>query len=57
MKSYNFPFNTCEKNRKGMIAQPYSASLNLITSLIIFYFLLQVKNFKNRIVVYFFSLI
>lgn len=47
MKSYNFPFNTCEKNRKGMIAQPYSASLNLITSLIIFYFLLQVKNFKT----------
>ena len=47
MKSYNFPFNTCEKNRKGVIAQPYSASLNLITATIIFYFLLQVKNFKT----------
>ena len=47
MKSYTFPFNTCEKNQKNVIAQPYSTFINLTTSIIIFYFLLQVKDFKT----------
>lgn len=40
---YNFPFNTCEKVRSP-IAQPYSAFINLITCLILIYFIVKTKS-------------
>ena len=42
MGKYNFPFDTCEKTQqKSYIKQPYSAFTNLITSIMIFYFLIN----------------
>ena len=43
-KSYTFPFDTCEKPREKGIAQPYSAFVNAVNCIIIFYFLLKTKN-------------
>ncbi len=44
VKSYTFPFDTCEKPRKKGIAQPYSATINIISALIILYFLLKTRT-------------
>ena len=45
MNEYTFPFSTCEKTTEdGTFAQPYSAIANIITCLIIFYFLLNTEN-------------
>ena len=44
MSEYTFPFNTCEKPNKNVIAQPYSALFNLINCVIILYFLLRTKQ-------------
>lgn len=40
---YTFPFNTCE-TKSEIIAQPYSALVNTINCLIIFYFLVLSKS-------------
>ena len=45
MNVYTFPFDTCETPKNNGIAQPYSVFINLISCLIIFYFLLQTKNY------------
>ena len=44
MSLYNFPFNTCEKVQTDGIAQPYSASINIITCCVIVYFLAKTKS-------------
>jgi hypothetical protein len=44
MSEYTFPFDTCEKPNKTGIAQPYSVCVNLITCLIILYFLVKTKS-------------
>jgi hypothetical protein len=44
MNEYTFPFDTCEKPNEKGISQPYSAIVNAINCLIIFYFLLKTKN-------------
>jgi len=41
---YTFPFNTCERTSDSGLAQPYSAIINVITCLIILYFLLKTDN-------------
>jgi hypothetical protein len=44
-KNSYFPFETCETpHEDGWIAQPYSAVVNCLTSLMIFFFLLQTKT-------------
>jgi len=53
MSEYTFPFSTCEKSNKNGIAQPYSALLNFINSLTIFYFLLKTKKNYTFILLFF----
>ncbi len=44
MKSFLFPFSTCEKINKGsFVQQPYSAVINSISAIIVFFFLLYTK--------------
>jgi hypothetical protein len=50
--SYTFPFKTCETPNKKGIAQPYSAFLNLISSLIILYFLFQSKSNSSKLLLF-----
>lgn len=48
MNEYTFPFSTCEKKTDdGIFAQPYSAIANIITCLIIIYFLLKTENIHS----------
>jgi hypothetical protein len=48
MSKYNFPFDTCEKSQqKSYIKQPYSAFTNLITSIMIFYFLINSLHIRS----------
>ena len=41
---YTFPFNTCEKPKSGLIAQPYSVFFNLVSCAIVVYFLTKTKS-------------
>jgi hypothetical protein len=41
---FTFPFNTCEKTNKDGISQLYSVFVNLISCIIIFYFLCKTKH-------------
>ena len=47
--SYLFPFHTCEKPNSSGIAQPYSAFLNLVSCVIILYFLSKTKTTYARL--------
>jgi hypothetical protein len=47
--SYTFPFNTCEKPNKTGIAQPYSVFFNLISCIIIIYYLINTKNNYSKL--------
>ena len=38
-----FPFNTCEI-RGNVVDQPYSASINILSCIILLYLLLQAKH-------------
>ena len=49
MKNYTFPFNTCEKPTDGIIAQPYSVFFNIISCIIIIYFLTKTKSISSTI--------
>jgi len=50
MNKYIFPFNTCEKpNNNSFIKQPYSVILNLISCIIIIYFLTKTKRWYAQI--------
>ena len=42
--SYTFPFDTCEKPREKGIAQPYSVTINVISSLVVLFFLLKTRK-------------
>jgi hypothetical protein len=53
MNEYTFPFNTCEKTKEGIMAQPYSVVLNLINCLIIFYFLLRTRKTYTFLLLFF----
>jgi hypothetical protein len=41
---YTFPFSTCEKANTSGLAQPYSVFVNVLSLLVILYFLCQTKN-------------
>ena len=47
--SYTFPFNTCEIPNKTGIAQPYSVFFNIVSCLIIIYFLTITKKNYSRL--------
>ena len=42
-----FPFNTCEKPKESGIAQPYSVCINIVSCLIILYYLVQSKSISS----------
>jgi hypothetical protein len=44
MKYYAFPFDACEKINEGIIKQPVSASINIISCIIILYFYYYAKT-------------
>lgn len=47
MSPYTFPFDTCEKpNKDGLVAQPYSVIVNIITCSIVFYFLTLTTTYR-----------
>jgi hypothetical protein len=52
MSKYIFPFNTCETPNKKGIVQPYSALVNIITCLIILFFLLKTKQTHTSILLF-----
>jgi hypothetical protein len=45
-----FPFKTCEEpSENGLVAQPVSATINIITCIILMYFMLQARTTAVRI--------
>jgi hypothetical protein len=44
MKYYAFPFDACEKLKEGIIKQPVSAAINIISCIIILYFYYYAKT-------------
>lgn len=46
MNHYTFPFDTCEKTNENGIVQPYSAFVNIINCIIIFYFLIKTETIQ-----------
>jgi hypothetical protein len=46
-----FPFSTCEKPNKSGLAQPYSVFVNLLSIIIILYFLFKTKNIYSFLVI------
>jgi hypothetical protein len=52
MTDIYFPFNTCEEpNKKDWVAQPVSAFINFITSLILIYFFFKAKTIIIRLLI------
>lgn len=49
MNTYIFPFNTCEIPNKDGIAQPYSTLINLMSSLIVIYFITKSNNIHSKL--------
>jgi hypothetical protein len=49
MNKYTFPFNSCEVPQKNGIAQPYSATINLVLCGIIIFYLLKSNNLYSTI--------
>lgn len=48
MKNGFFPFNTCEKpDTNNLIAQPVSASINLLSCIILLFLLCKAKTLIN----------
>jgi hypothetical protein len=41
---YTFPFDTCEKPKNKFFAQPYSVTINFISTLIVLYFLFKTNT-------------
>jgi len=41
---YTFPFDTCENPKNTLFAQPYSVSINFISTIIVLYFLCKTKT-------------
>lgn len=42
---YTFPFDTCETPKNKYFAQPYSVTINFISTFIVIYFLLKTRTF------------
>jgi hypothetical protein len=52
MTDIYFPFNTCEEpNKKAWVAQPVSAFINFITSIILIYFFFKAKTIIIRLLI------
>lgn len=52
MSDIYFPFNTCEEpNKNNLIAQPVSAFINMITSIILIYFFLKAKTIIIKLLI------
>jgi len=50
--SFVFPYNTLEKVREnGIVKQPYSAFINLLTCIMIIYFLMKTKTFHGFLLI------
>jgi hypothetical protein len=47
---YTFPFKTCEEKRK-FIAQPYSALVNFINTIVLLYFVCVSKTFRSKLLI------
>jgi len=52
MNSYTFPFNTCETPNPKGIAQPYSVFFNIISCIIIIYFLCITKTITSKLLLF-----
>jgi hypothetical protein len=50
---YTFPFDTCEKPKNKFFAQPYSTIINIISSIVIIYFLCKTKTLHAAILLFF----
>lgn len=54
---YIFPFTTCESIKTiGLIKQPYSAFINFINCIIIFNYLMKVRNIYQFLLIFSFLL-
>lgn len=54
MSQYTFPFSTCEKpNNNNIVLQPYSAFVNLLSCIVIFYYLCKIKHFYSFFLIFF----
>jgi hypothetical protein len=47
--SETFPFNTCEKPKPSGLAQPYSFAINMVSIIIIIYFIFKATNTYTKI--------
>lgn len=57
MTDIYFPFNTCEEpNKNRLIAQPVSAFINMITSIILIYFFFKAKTLIIKLLIFTFIL-
>ena len=49
---YTFPFDTCEKPKNNFFAQPYSATVNFLSILVILYFLFKTQTLHAFILLF-----
>ena len=49
MNSYIFPFSTCEIPNKDGIKQPYSTFINVMSSLVVIYFITKSNNIHSKL--------
>jgi hypothetical protein len=49
MNNYIFPFSTCEIPNKDGIIQPYSTLINIISSLLVIYFITKSNNIHSKL--------
>lgn len=56
MQPYTFPFSTCEKVSDGMVAQPVSTTINLVTCVVLFVVLLSPGRGRGSVETYLFIL-
>jgi hypothetical protein len=49
---YTFPFDTCEKPKNTYFAQPYSVTINIISTIIILYFLFNTRTLHAFILLF-----
>lgn len=49
---FTFPFDTCEKSKNIIFAQPYSVSINIVSTIIIVYFLFNTRTLHAFILLF-----
>jgi len=49
---YTFPFDTCEKPKNIFFAQPYSVSINFLSTIIVLYFLFKTQTLHAFILLF-----